>query len=102
MAQAQQLGLPLPAVPPGQLPFSGIYAVGDNPAADVRGANQAGGPWVSVLVRTGASVGWTGTGDGWGILGRDGVGPTLIGALGVSACADKWVLEREEGCNVGY
>ena len=27
--------------------------VGDNPAADVRGANRAGPPWVSVLVRTG-------------------------------------------------
>ncbi|PSC67257.1 HAD-superfamily subfamily IIA hydrolase [Micractinium conductrix] len=32
------------------LPFSGIYAVGDNPAADVRGANAAGAPWVSCLV----------------------------------------------------
>lgn len=28
-----------------------VYAVGDNPAADVRGANLAGPPWVSVLVR---------------------------------------------------
>lgn len=35
------------------LPFSSIYAVGDNPAADVRGANAAGAPWVSVLVHTG-------------------------------------------------
>lgn len=34
-------------------PFSAIYAVGDNPAADVRGANAAGHPWVSVLVHTG-------------------------------------------------
>lgn len=25
----------------------------DNPASDVRGANAAGGPWRSVLVRTG-------------------------------------------------
>lgn len=33
--------------------FSAIFAVGDNPAADVRGASQAGPPWVSVLVRTG-------------------------------------------------
>lgn len=32
------------------LPFSAIYAVGDNPAADVAGANSAGAPWVSVLV----------------------------------------------------
>ncbi|KAI3431576.1 hypothetical protein D9Q98_004626 [Chlorella vulgaris] len=31
-------------------PFGAIYAVGDNPAADVRGANAAGSPWVSVLV----------------------------------------------------
>jgi hypothetical protein len=31
-------------------PFSAVYAVGDNPAADVRGANAAGSPWVSVLV----------------------------------------------------
>ncbi|KAK9833554.1 hypothetical protein WJX81_005671 [Elliptochloris bilobata] len=30
-----------------------IYAIGDNPASDVRGANAAGGPWRSVLVRTG-------------------------------------------------
>ena len=37
--------------------FSGIYAVGDNPAADIRGANQAGDPWVSVLVRTGVFQG---------------------------------------------
>jgi ribonucleotide monophosphatase NagD (HAD superfamily) len=37
--------------------FSGIYAVGDNPAADIRGANQAGEPWVSVLVRTGVFQG---------------------------------------------
>ena len=38
-----------------QLPFSAIYAVGDNPAADVRGANAAGAPWVSVLVKTGVA-----------------------------------------------
>lgn len=37
--------------------FSAIYAVGDNPAADIRGANQAGPPWVSVLVRTGVFTG---------------------------------------------
>lgn len=39
------------------LPFSAIYAVGDNPAADVRGANAAGAPWVSVLVtKTGVAT----------------------------------------------
>ena len=36
-----------------QLPFSSIFAVGDNPAADVRGANARGPPWVSMLVQTG-------------------------------------------------
>jgi HAD superfamily hydrolase (TIGR01456 family) len=35
------------------LPFSAIYAVGDNAAADSRGANSAGHPWVSMLVKTG-------------------------------------------------
>ncbi|EFJ47060.1 hypothetical protein VOLCADRAFT_92466 [Volvox carteri f. nagariensis] len=57
IAQARRQGLALPELPPGALPFSGIYAVGDNPAADVRGANQAGAPWVSVLVRTGVFQG---------------------------------------------
>lgn len=42
---------------PPRLPFSAIYAVGDNPAADVRGANAAGAPWVSVLVtKTGVAT----------------------------------------------
>ena len=27
--------------------------IGDNPSADIRGANGAGDPWQSVLVRTG-------------------------------------------------
>lgn len=34
-------------------PFRSIYMVGDNPTSDIRGANRAGGPWQSVLVRTG-------------------------------------------------
>ena len=33
--------------------FSTIYMVGDNPAADVRGARNAGPPWTSILVKTG-------------------------------------------------
>ena len=33
--------------------FNRIVMVGDNPAADIRGANLAGVPWISVLVRTG-------------------------------------------------
>lgn len=31
----------------------GIFAVGDNPAADILGANRAGPRWISCLVRTG-------------------------------------------------
>lgn len=33
--------------------FERIVMVGDNPKADVRGANRAGAPWTSVLVRSG-------------------------------------------------
>jgi HAD superfamily hydrolase (TIGR01456 family) len=33
--------------------FERIFMVGDNPAADIAGANAAGGPWRSVLLRTG-------------------------------------------------
>ncbi|KAJ2379111.1 hypothetical protein IW150_000376 [Coemansia sp. RSA 2607] len=38
-----------------------IYAVGDNPAADIAGANAAG--WTSVLVRTGVFTGPPGSND---------------------------------------
>lgn len=63
--QARELGLVPSSMVPGRShtaedircmagrSFSGIFAVGDNPCADVRGANKAGAPWVSVLVRTG-------------------------------------------------
>lgn len=34
-------------------PLPAVYAIGDNPPSDVRGANAHGKPWVSVLVRTG-------------------------------------------------
>ena len=37
--------------------ISSIYMVGDNPAADVRGARNAGKPWIPVLVRTGVFSG---------------------------------------------
>jgi HAD superfamily hydrolase (TIGR01450 family) len=45
---------------------AGIYMVGDNPRADVRGARRAGAPWTSVLVRTGVF----GSGGGGGDDGR--------------------------------
>jgi HAD superfamily hydrolase (TIGR01450 family) len=33
--------------------FERIFMIGDNPRSDIRGANAAGAPWHSVLVRTG-------------------------------------------------
>ena len=33
--------------------FSRIFMVGDNPQSDIEGANRAGAPWYSVLVRSG-------------------------------------------------
>ena len=35
-----------------------IWAIGDNPASDIRGANNAGEHWSSVLVKTGVWQGW--------------------------------------------
>lgn len=34
-----------------------IYHIGDNPATDIRGANEAGSRWKSVLTRTGVFQG---------------------------------------------
>lgn len=79
LAQAKDLGMPLeggvrerpeeedeagagrPAPPKRPLcpsprtvaAFASIYAIGDNPAADVAGAAARGRPWTPVLVRTG-------------------------------------------------
>ena len=44
-------------------PFDFIAHVGDNPAADVRGANAAAAPWHSILVRTGVWRGPRGSND---------------------------------------
>lgn len=43
--------------------FGAIYAVGDNPKADIAGANAQGRPWVSMLVRTGVFAGEAGQND---------------------------------------
>lgn len=34
-------------------PLSRFYAIGDNPKSDIRGANNCGDQWTSILVRTG-------------------------------------------------
>ncbi|XP_010693096.2 uncharacterized protein YKR070W [Beta vulgaris subsp. vulgaris] len=33
--------------------FRALYMVGDNPSVDIKGARQAGNPWIPVLTRTG-------------------------------------------------
>lgn len=37
--------------------FKTLYMIGDNPFVDVKGARQAGHPWVSILTRTGVFKG---------------------------------------------
>lgn len=37
--------------------FDTIYMIGDNPLSDIQGANEAGEPWFSILVRTGVFQG---------------------------------------------
>ncbi|KAH1064374.1 hypothetical protein J1N35_029361 [Gossypium stocksii] len=42
---------------PGSHPFETLYMIGDNPSVDVKGAQQAGHPWFSILTRTGVFQG---------------------------------------------
>jgi ribonucleotide monophosphatase NagD (HAD superfamily) len=69
--------------------FSAIWAVGDNPAADVRGANTAGAPWVSVLVRTGVFQGGANSRSDPAALVVDDVDAAVTAALHRSREA-KW------------
>ncbi|XP_062092850.1 mitochondrial hydrolase YKR070W [Humulus lupulus] len=41
----------------GSPPFKTLYMIGDNPFVDVKGAQQAGHPWFSILTRTGVFKG---------------------------------------------
>ncbi|XP_057954778.1 uncharacterized protein YKR070W-like isoform X2 [Malania oleifera] len=41
----------------GLHPFKTLYMVGDNPSVDIKGAQQAGHPWFSILTRTGVFKG---------------------------------------------
>jgi HAD superfamily hydrolase (TIGR01456 family) len=54
---------PAGAAVDGGVTLDHIFMVGDNPAADIRGANAAGGPWKSLLVRTGVFQGGEGDND---------------------------------------
>ncbi|KAL3719034.1 hypothetical protein ACJRO7_004044 [Eucalyptus globulus] len=44
-------------VSPQSYSFSTLYMVGDNPSVDIKGAQQAGHPWFSILTRTGVFKG---------------------------------------------
>jgi len=37
--------------------FRTLYMIGDNPSVDIKGAQQAGHPWFSILTRTGVFKG---------------------------------------------
>lgn len=37
--------------------FKSLYMIGDNPSVDIKGARQAGRPWLSILTRTGVFKG---------------------------------------------
>lgn len=109
LAQAEALGLELPAAATsaaaadsgagagvhhsGQLartppPFSAIFAVGDNPAADVRGANAAGAPWVSVLVTQ------TGVARGNCAIDPAQASPGPAPAFALLLCKSGWLVAR--------
>ncbi|WCJ19422.1 hydrolase family protein / HAD-superfamily protein [Euphorbia peplus] len=38
---------------PVAFPLNTLYMIGDNPSVDIKGAQQAGNPWFSILTRTG-------------------------------------------------
>ncbi|KAJ2711523.1 hypothetical protein H4R19_003208 [Coemansia spiralis] len=61
-----------------------VYAIGDNPAADIAGANGAG--WTSILVRTGVFSGAPGTND------PHHPAATVVDHV---AQAVEWILESE-------
>jgi HAD superfamily hydrolase (TIGR01456 family) len=67
------------------LSFERIFMVGDNPAADIAGANAAGGPWRSVLVRTGMWEGGSNDAAHPATHVAHGVGEGVAAALGALA-----------------
>ncbi|KAI1099587.1 putative HAD superfamily hydrolase [Jackrogersella minutella] len=77
-------------------PLKRVYMVGDNPASDVRGANEyespAGTKWSSVLVRTGV---WSPERGGEPAYTPDAIVDDVRGAV-------EWALEREGWTWAGY
>ena len=69
-----------------------VYAVGDNPKSDVRGANSAGNIWRSILVCTGVYKG--------GVDSNDKEDPAHYVVEGVGEAVDK-VFDVEEQRTLG-
>ena len=69
-----------------------VYAVGDNPKSDVRGANSAGNIWRSILVCTGVYKG--------GVDSNDKEDPAHYVVEGVGEAVDK-VFAIEEQRSLG-
>jgi ribonucleotide monophosphatase NagD (HAD superfamily) len=69
-----------------------VYAVGDNPKSDVRGANSAGNIWRSILVCTGVYKG--------GVKSNDKEDPAHYVVDGVGEAVDK-VFEIEKQRSLG-
>jgi len=69
-----------------------VYAVGDNPKSDVRGANSAGNIWRSILVCTGVYKG--------GVNSNDKEDPAHYVVEGVGEAVDK-VFDIEKQRSLG-
>ena len=69
--------------------FHRIFHVGDNPRADVRGANAAGDPWRSMLVRSGIFRG----------AGNDALDPAHLVFDGVGGAVDAALQQRTSRLN---
>ncbi|OTB15327.1 hypothetical protein K445DRAFT_318161 [Daldinia sp. EC12] len=78
-------------------PLERVYMVGDNPASDIRGANQyvsaEGTAWESVLVRTGVWNPERGGGGGGGPGGEPAYKPKVI--VDDVKSAVEWALKQE-------
>ena len=62
-AQLDELAEKVPGGEKKQHQLQHVYAVGDNPKSDVRGANNAGDIWKSILVCTGVYKGGVDSND---------------------------------------
>lgn len=91
-AQLDALAEKVPGGEKKQHQLQHVYAVGDNPKSDVRGANSAGNIWRSILVCTGVYKG--------GVDSNDKEDPAHYVVEGVGEAVDK-VFAIEEQRSLG-